>query len=117
MVATMSNRVFPVLGLGIFLLAGGLAWAQQGGIGEISGFGGAVSIRDGGGTHADLGGAAGANLGRFVHLFGEVNYMSANSQILDVSDSPVEVIGTTKGKMMNYGGGLGIRIPIGQSRV
>ena len=70
-----------------------------------------VSIRQGGGTRGNLGGTTGINLGRFVHLFGEVNYMAVRKE----TASPA--LATGSGTLMNYGGGVQIRIPTGAAKI
>ena len=99
-------RTLPVVVMGMFVMGSALQAAEPG-IGEVSGFAGIVSIRDGGGTHGNFGGTMGANLGRFVHLFGEVSYMSTGKG----------TYATPGGRLMNYGGGVQIRIPTGEARI
>ena len=100
-------KTLPIVAIGAFVMGSALQAAEPG-VGEVSGFAGIVSIRDGGGTHGNFGGTMGANLGRFVHLFGEVNYMAVGT---------VPATATGGGKLMNYGGGVQIRIPTGAAKI
>ncbi len=112
----MLNRIklkSPAIFLGTFLAAGAMAWGAEGGIGEVSGFGGLVSIRQGGSNHGQFGGTVGANAGRFVHLFGEVNYMSLGSDTFQSAGN----LATGSDRLTNYSGGIQIRIPTGQAKV
>jgi len=84
---------------GLVLLAGAsvlsvIAWA---GGAEVSGSLGAITIGQGGGTHAVYGGAGGVRIGDHIHLFGEVNH----STILTLTDSGV----TGNAGLTNFGGG------------
>jgi hypothetical protein len=103
----MLKRVtlkFLALCLGASVTAG-LVWAD-GGAGEISGSGGVFRVN--GHDNPSLGGTIGANLGRFVNLFGEVSYMPLGS----VSQQSGTTRVTVSDKLMNYGGGFQVRIPI-----
>lgn len=99
-------RTLPIAVMGVFIMGNALQAAEPG-IGEVSGFAGMVSVRNGGATHGNFGGTMGANLGRFVHLFGEVSYMSTGKG----------TYATAGGRLMNYGGGVQIRIPTGAARI
>lgn len=100
-------RTFSLfLGFGcIALLICGSALAADRGIGEVSGFAGLVSAYDAyTGNHFNVGGTVGANAGRFVHLFGEVNYMPIGSWSSGSYNYD--------SKITNFGGGIQIRIPV-----
>ncbi len=103
-------RRLPTILIGVFVMGSALQGAERG-VGEVSAFGGMVSVRHGGGTHGNLGGTMGVNLGRFVHLFGEVNYMGVGKE------PAASAITTGSGRLMNYGGGVQIRIPTGGTRI
>jgi hypothetical protein len=103
-----------VVAIGGFVTIAALQAAEPG-VGEVSGFGGIVSI--GGSTHANAGGASGVNLGRFVHLFGEVSYMARGTEAYQVSNGATRTSVSVSGRLMNYGGGVQIRIPTGDLRI
>jgi hypothetical protein len=107
-------RTLPIVVIGLFAMGSGLQAAEPG-IGEVSGFGGIVSI--GGSTHGNFGGTLGANLGRFVHLFGEVNYMARGTETYTENHGTAPTTTTVSGQLINYGGGVQIRIPTGTARI
>ncbi len=109
-------RTLPIVVIGVFLIGSALQAAEPG-AGEVSGFGGTVSIRDGGGTHGNFGGTVGANLGRFVHLFGEVSYMSMGKETYTASYGTARATAMAGGRLMNYGGGVQIRMPTGAAKI
>lgn len=91
----------------LFLLICGTGLAGDRGLAEVSGSLGLTSASgyyDG--NHLNAGGAFGFNLGRIAHLFGEVNYMPMGK----VSYYGYEA----ESKIMNYGGGLHLRIPVNE---
>jgi outer membrane protein with beta-barrel domain len=106
--STQQIRIL-VVAIGGFTIAA--LQAAEPGVGEVSGFGGIVSM--GGSTHANAGGASGVNLGRFVHLFGEVSYMAKGTESYQVSNGATRTSVSVSGRLMNYGGGVQIRIPTG----
>lgn len=109
-------RTLPIVVVGVFVMGSALQAAEPG-VGEVSGFGGIVSIRDGGGTHGNFGGTIGANLGRFVHLFGEVSYMSMGKETYTATYGTAQATASAGGRLMNYGGGVQIRIPTGAAKI
>src|SRR5438477_10743462 len=87
-----------------FLLFAALAWAAEGGMGEIVGFGGVARVSDGGGTHAMTGGAAGVNLGSVIHAFGEFNYIPLGSASATTWYASTPIHASATAKMLNFGG-------------
>ena len=69
---------------------------------EVSGFGGAITMNSGVGTHATYGGGAAVLLGDNVHVFGEFGISTLASE--QVSSGSVSATGTAK--LANYGGGV-----------
>jgi hypothetical protein len=68
---------------------------------EVSGFGGAITMNGGVGTHATYGGGAAVPLGDNVHVFGEFGISTLASE--QVSSGSITATGTAK--LANYGGG------------
>ena len=108
---TQRTRAITIIAIGGFAMVATLQAAEPG-IGEISGFGGIVSI--GGATRANAGGTAGVNLGRFVHLFGEVSYMGKATETYQDGNGASRTRMTVSGRLTDYGGGVQIRIPTGK---
>jgi outer membrane protein W len=69
---------------------------------EVSGFGGAITMDGGVGTHATYGGGAAFLLGDNVHIFGE--FSTATLATTSVSSGSVTATGSAK--LANYGGGV-----------
>jgi len=107
--------IAQALFLGFFLFAA-LAWAAEGGRGEVAGFGGVVRLSDGGGSHAIAGGTVGVNAGRIIHLFGEFNYIPLGSESQTASYQGIPVQASASARMLNFGGGLQLRVPTGESK-
>jgi hypothetical protein len=88
------------------LLAGALflavsAFAQDGRV-EVTGFGGAIVIDQGGGTHALFGGSAGVRVTQGLRLFGEFSVAPLASAT--ASEGGVTASGSEK--LYNFGGGV-----------
>lgn len=69
---------------------------------EVSGFGGALTMDGGVGTHPTYGGSAAVLLGDNVHVFGEFSMSNLLSE--QVSSGSMTATGTAK--LANYGGGV-----------
>jgi hypothetical protein len=111
---TNCIRTLAMLGIGAFIMGNGLQAAERG-VGEVSGFAGIAS--SGGSTNGNFGGALGANLGRFVHLFGEASYMPRAAETFEGLQGTEQTKTTVSGRLMNYGGGIQFRIPTGSARI
>jgi hypothetical protein len=111
--STQQIRIL-VVAIGGFVSIAALQAAEPG-VGEVSGFGGIVSM--GGSTHANAGGGAGVNLGRFVNLFGEVSYMAKGTEAYQVTNGATRTSASVSGRLMNYGGGVQFRVPTGNLRI
>lgn len=73
---------------------------------EVAGYGGGISIRDGGGTHALVGGSvAGAVLDK-LRLFGEFSFAPLGSASLASSVEGIDVQAHASAKLYNFGGGF-----------
>jgi hypothetical protein len=111
--STQQIRIL-VVAIGGFVTIAALQAAEPG-VGEVSGFAGIAST--GGNVNGNFGGTLGANLGRIVHLFGEVSYMPRGTETFNEIQGTEQTKITLAAKVMNYGGGIQFRIPTGAARI
>ncbi len=107
-------RRLPTILIGVFLMGSALQGAERG-VGEVSGFAGIASSS--GSINGNFGGALGANLGRFVHLFGEASYMPRSTETFNGVQGTEQTKTTVSSRLVNYGGGIQFRIPTGEARI
>lgn len=94
---------------GLVLLAGAsafssISWGQGF---EVSGFGGAMTMDGGVGTHASYGGAGAFLLGENIHIFGEFNYSQlVSSQFSQAAGNGSTITGTANVDLASFGGGV-----------
>jgi hypothetical protein len=99
----LNSRIFSAFAiLAGALLSSSPAWAA----GEVSGFGGGITINSGGGTHPLFGGAGGVQVGEHGLLFGEFSYSPLASATLSSADLGVSnASGSGSLHLATYGGG------------
>ena len=93
----------PALLAGAFLLTS-VTWAD--GKMELAGYGGGISIDQGGGTHAIIGGSVGAAIVDKLRVFGEFNYAPLGSASFAGDVEGVSVLAHVSQKLYNFGGGV-----------
>jgi hypothetical protein len=102
----MVNRFAVLRGLVVLTsisIFSTVTWAQ--GL-EVSGFGGAMTMDGGVGTHAAYGGAAAFRLGDHIHIFGQFSYSTLASSAFSTTSSGVTVTGNASVNVESFGGGI-----------
>ena len=92
-----------MLAAAIFLSLAGSSWAATG---EVSGFGGALSMNGGIGTHGLYGARGGIRFGGSVLVFGEGSWSQLYSTTQQSSSGGVTATATGAAKLAHYGGGI-----------
>lgn len=79
-------------------------WAQ--GKPELAGFGGGITIDQGGGTHGVVGGTVGAEIVEKLRVFGELGYAPLGKASFAGNIEGVNVMSVASAKLYNFGGGI-----------